>query len=97
MQVIRCLPTIAGDVLDKLVAIQLIEDDDVSWIEEVAVTLCCRKRDARITNATRLENLQQLGTDGVDKNPEFNFRAIKRRGANRHVCNEKDELMSMYA
>ena len=73
---------------EKLKSIALIGDDDGSWKDAEAVMLCCQKKDARITNATRLDKLWKVGGDGVDKNPEVCFSAVDCRGLERHVCHE---------
>ena len=86
LQGIRCGATMTDEIYEKLKSVALIEDDDASWKDEEAIVLCCRKKDARITNATRLDELREVSSDGFDKNLEVTFSAADRRGVSRHVC-----------
>jgi len=91
LQAIRCVGKVTDNEYEKLREIALIEDDVISWKDEEAVMLCCRRKDARITDAARLDKLKEVDDDGFDKNFEVTFCAVDRRGALRHVCDDRDE------
>ena len=95
LQGIRCAAVVTDKIYNQLSSIYFIEDDKEAWKDDEAVMLCCRKKDARITNATWLDELklEDVGPDGCERNPEVTFSAVDRRGSSRHVCNEDDEGM----
>ena len=93
LQAIRCGAVVTDEIYEELRSRSLIGNDDESWKDEEAVMLCCRKKDARITNATRLDQLANVSEDGEDKNPELTYAAVDRRGLKRHVCTEADECI----